>query len=162
MGIVTCRLLKFCELRELIDRHSYEAQQVSLALLTTGIATILGLDDLLAAFASGTAFGWDGYYSQNIEESGTPSVVGQLLNVVAFIFLGAWIPFSQFINADLGTTVTRLVLVGGLVLLLRRLPAVMLLHRWISDVKSLGESLFVGHFGPIGIGRSTYSRSSIS
>ncbi len=50
--------MKFCERKDLIDRQSYVAQYLSLALFTIGVTTLLGSDDLLAAFASGTAFAW--------------------------------------------------------------------------------------------------------
>jgi NhaP-type Na+/H+ or K+/H+ antiporter len=54
-------LMKFCERRDLIDRQSYVAQYVSLAILSIGITTLLGSDDLLAAFFAGTAFAYDGW-----------------------------------------------------------------------------------------------------
>ena len=58
-------LMKFCERNELIDRQSFVAQYVSLALLAIGCTTLLGSDDLLAAFSCGTAFAWDGEFSSN-------------------------------------------------------------------------------------------------
>jgi len=39
--------------RGFIDRESFIAQYLALAFLTIGIASTLGLDDLLAAFAAG-------------------------------------------------------------------------------------------------------------
>lgn len=76
--------MKFCERKNLIDRQSFVAQYVSLAVLSIGtfgtsrlqwrrgqcaddyfsngllgITTLLGSDDLLAAFACGTAFAWE-------------------------------------------------------------------------------------------------------
>lgn len=47
------------EQHSLIDRQSFVAQYISLAVLTIGIVTLLGSDDLLAAFACGTAFAWE-------------------------------------------------------------------------------------------------------
>lgn len=63
VGIAFRHLMKFCERKDLIDRQSYVAQYVSLALFTIGTTTMLGSDDLLAAFACGTAFAWDGMSS---------------------------------------------------------------------------------------------------
>jgi hypothetical protein len=74
--------MKFCERKGLIDRQSFVAQYISLAVLSiglsrhspkpyqilltstllvilSGITTLLGSDDLLAAFACGTAFAWE-------------------------------------------------------------------------------------------------------
>lgn len=53
------KIMQFSERRSLIDRQSYVAQYVSLALLSIGICTLLGSDDLLAAFACGSAFAWE-------------------------------------------------------------------------------------------------------
>ncbi len=81
LGIAARKMMKFCEQKRLIDRQSYVAQYVSLAVLAigklnisildqsigltvvdgtgAGMTTLLGSDDLLAAFACGTAFAWE-------------------------------------------------------------------------------------------------------
>lgn len=61
-------------------------------------------------------------------------------------------PFSSFSNEETGLTVWRLVVIGILVLLLRRLPIMLLLYKWIPDIKTFREAVFSGHFGP-----STYA-----
>jgi sodium/hydrogen antiporter len=60
LGVGFRHLMKFCERRDLIDRKSIVAQYVSLAILSIGATTLLGSDDLLAAFACGCGFAWDG------------------------------------------------------------------------------------------------------
>jgi sodium/hydrogen antiporter len=145
-------LMKFCQRRDLIDRNSYVAQYVSLAMLTIGVTTLLGSDDLLAAFACGTAFAWDGFFNRQTEESVFSSVIDLLFNIAAFIFVGAWMPFNMFTDPELSLTVWRLIVIAILVLLLRRLPIVIALYKWIPDIKTFREAVFSGHFGPIGIG----------
>ncbi|KAA1474706.1 hypothetical protein DENSPDRAFT_343820 [Dentipellis sp. KUC8613] len=152
LGVGFRHLMKFCEYHDLIDRQSYVAQYVSLALLTIGVTTMLGSDDLLAAFACGTAFAWDGFFNKQTEASVFSSVIDLLFNVAAFVFVGAWTPFHQFDAPALSISVWRLIVLALLVLLLRRLPAIIALYRWIPDVKSLREALFSGHFGPMGVG----------
>ena len=151
--------MKFCQRHELIDRQSFVAQYLSLAILTIGLTTLLGCDDLLAAFACGTAFSWDGFFKKQTEESLFSSVIDTLFNVAAFIFVGAWMPFGQFhLNVQngidgMGAIQTwRLVVLAILVLLLRRLPIMMVMYRWIPDVRTWREAVFTGHFGPMGIG----------
>ncbi|KAI0263911.1 Sodium/hydrogen exchanger family-domain-containing protein [Gloeopeniophorella convolvens] len=145
-------LMKFCERKDLIDRQSYVAQYVSLALLTIGTTTLLGSDDLLAAFACGTAFAWDGFFNKQTEASVFSSVIDLLFNVAAFVFVGAWTPFNAFSDPVTSLSVGRLISIAILVLLLRRLPALIALYKWIPDIKSFREALFSGHFGPMGIG----------
>ncbi|KAI0789689.1 Sodium/hydrogen exchanger family-domain-containing protein [Abortiporus biennis] len=145
-------LMKFCERKELIDRQSYVAQYVSLAMLTIGSTSLLGSDDLLAAFACGTAFAWDGFFNKQTEEAVFSSVIDLLFNIGAFVFVGAWMPFNEFSNATTSLSVWRLIVIAILVLLLRRLPIMIALYRWIPDVKTFREAVFSGHFGPMGIG----------
>ena len=152
LGFGFRHLMKFCQRHDLIDRHSYVAQYVSLAILTIGVCTLLGSDDLLAAFFCGTAFAWDGFFNKQTEESVFSSVIDTLFNVAAFIFVGAWMPFNEFQNAATTLSVWRLIVIAILVFLLRRLPIMILTYKWIPDIKTLREAVFSGHFGPIGIG----------
>ena len=48
------KLLNFSHERGLADRESFVAQYLALAVFTIGVASSLGMDDLLAAFAAGT------------------------------------------------------------------------------------------------------------
>ncbi|KAH9924662.1 Sodium/hydrogen exchanger family-domain-containing protein [Epithele typhae] len=152
LGFGFRHLMKFCERKDLIDRQSYVAQYVSLAMLTIGATTLLGSDDLLAAFCCGTAFAWDGFFNKQTEESVFSSVIDLLFNVAAFVFVGAWMPFNDFANAELTLSVWRLLVIGILTMILRRLPIVIALYRWIPDIKTFREAIFSGHFGPMGIG----------
>ena len=47
------KLLNFSRDKGLADRESFVAQYLALAVLTIGVASSLGMDDLLAAFAAG-------------------------------------------------------------------------------------------------------------
>lgn len=145
-------LMKFCQRHDLIDRHSYVAQYVSLAMLTIGVTTLLGSDDLLSAFSCGTAFAWDGFFNRQTEESVFSSVIDLLFNIAAFVFVGAWMPFSSFSDQSLTLSVWRLIVIAILVLLLRRLPVMIAMYKWIPDIKTFREAIFSGHFGPIGVG----------
>jgi sodium/hydrogen antiporter len=164
IGIGFRHLMKFCERKDLIDRQSYVAQYVSLAMFTIGITTLLGSDDLLAAFACGTAFAWDGFFNKQTEQSVFSSVIDLLFNVAAFVYIGAWMPFKDFNSGNLSLSVGRLFAIAVLVLLLRRLPAVIALYRWIPDIKTFREAVFSGHFGPMGVGAvfiSTLAKSRL-
>lgn len=153
LGFGFRHLMKFCERKDLIDRQSYVAQYVSLALLTVGTTSLIGSDDLLASFACGTAFAWDGFFNKQTEASVFSSVIDLLLNTAAFVFVGAWMPFDSFSDEALSLSVGRLICLAILVLLLRRLPIIVALFKWIPDIKSFREALFSGHFGPMGIGK---------
>ncbi|KAG6909739.1 hypothetical protein DXG01_015727 [Tephrocybe rancida] len=53
LGLMFSHLMKFSHRRGYIDRESYVAQYLALAIFITGIVSTLGSDDLLAAFAAG-------------------------------------------------------------------------------------------------------------
>ena len=161
LGFAFRHLMKFCERNDLIDRQSYVAQYVSLAFLTIGIMTILGSDDLLAAFCCGTAFAWDGFFNRQTEEAVFSSVIDLLFNVASFVYVGAWMPFDSFGNETLTLSVGRLILIAFLVLTLKRLPIMIALYKFIPDVKTFREALFSGHFGPVGIGESGTHRGCL-
>ncbi|KEP47892.1 Na+/H+ antiporter Nha1 [Rhizoctonia solani 123E] len=145
-------MMRFCERKDLIDRQSYVAQYVSLALLTIGATTLLGSDDLLAAFACGTAFAWDGWFNRQTEESMFSNVIDLLFNCACFIFIGAWIPFDDFDAPELSISPWRLIVLGLAVVALRRLPIMLALYKFIPDIHTLRECVFAGHFGPMGVG----------
>ncbi|KAK4051626.1 hypothetical protein OIV83_002766 [Microbotryomycetes sp. JL201] len=152
VGIIARKLLKFSKRRELIDRESMVAMYVALALLVTGLTTLAGSDDLLAAFACGTAFAWDDWFTESIEESNFSSIIDLLANCAIFLYLGATMPFSAWQNETTTLTVWRLVLLALGVLAFRRLPAMFALQWWIPDIKTRREAVFAGHFGPMGVG----------
>ncbi|KAH9936219.1 Sodium/hydrogen exchanger family-domain-containing protein [Fomitopsis serialis] len=152
IGFAFRHLMKFCERTDLIDRQSYVAQYVSLAMLTIGINTLLGSDDLLAAFSCGSAFAWDGFFNRQTEQAVFSSVIDLLFNIASFVFIGAWMPFDAFSDSSLTLSVWRLIVIAILVLLLRRLPIMIALYKWIPDVKTFREAIFSGHFGPMGVG----------
>ncbi|KAK4056446.1 hypothetical protein OIO90_002589 [Microbotryomycetes sp. JL221] len=152
IGIIARKLLKFSKRRELIDRESMVAMYVALALLVTGLTTLAGSDDLLAAFACGAAFAWDDWFTESIEESNFSSIIDLLANCAIFLYLGATMPFKSWQNENTTLTVWRLVLLAMGVLAFRRLPAMFALQWWIPDIKTRREAIFAGHFGPMGVG----------
>ncbi|KAF8322645.1 hypothetical protein DL93DRAFT_2050485, partial [Clavulina sp. PMI_390] len=152
LGYVARQAMKYCERHDLIDRHSYVAQYISLALLSNGITTILGSDDLLSSFACGTAFAYDGWFNKKTEETLFSNVIDLLFNIACFVYIGAWLPFESFNDATLTLTWWRLLCIALLVIILRRLPFMLMLYTWIPEVKTFREAVFSGHFGPMGVG----------
>ncbi|SCU94040.1 LADA_0G06172g1_1 [Lachancea dasiensis] len=152
IGYTGRRAIRFAEERKLIDRESFLAFYVCLAFMCAGFGSILGADDLLVSFAAGTAFAWDGWFSNKTKESEISTIIDLLLNLAYFVYFGAIIPWQQFNDHDLGLDAWRLVILGIVVIFLRRIPAVLAFKSMIPDIKTWREAIFVGHFGPIGVG----------
>ena len=75
------------------------------------------------------------------------SVIDLLLNCGCFIYIGAWLPFPAFNTPDLGIAPWRLVVLFIAILVLRRIPSLLLLFKWIPEINGWREALFSGHFG---------------
>ena len=78
-----------------------------------------------------------------------------LLNVAVFAWFGAVCPWASFVNNDV-VPIYRLIPIGILVLLLRRPPVVLGMHKWIRQIEEWRQALFVGFFGPIGVSAIFY------
>ncbi|KAI0712951.1 Sodium/hydrogen exchanger family-domain-containing protein [Cerioporus squamosus] len=152
LGVGFSKLMKLSHRRGFIDRESYVAQYLALALFTIGVTRTLGVDDLLAAFACGSAISWDGFFNTQIEDEVFSSVIDLVLNCGCFVYIGAWMPFNMFNATDLSITPWRLVIVFVAVMFLRRIPPLLLLYKWVPEIGSWKEALFSGHFGPMGVG----------
>ncbi|KIM37934.1 hypothetical protein M413DRAFT_448196 [Hebeloma cylindrosporum] len=152
LGLMFSYLIKFSHRRGFIDRESYVAQYLALAIFITGVVSTIGSDDLLAAFAAGSAISWDGDFNTHTEGEVFASVIDLVLNCACFVYIGAWIPFNDFNINDLGITPWRLVILTGGIMILRRIPAILSLYKWIPEITSWREALFSGHFGEMGVG----------
>nr|GAT45594.1 predicted protein [Mycena chlorophos] len=162
MGYAFSHLMRFSHRKGFLDRQSYVAQYLALALFTIGIASTLGTDDLLAAFACGNAISWDEHFNEITEDESFSSVIDLVLNCGCFVYIGAWMPFSSFDSPELDITPTRLVVLFLCILAVRRIPSVLLLYRWVPEIADWKEALFTGHFGPMGVGAVFVSTLAVS
>lgn len=131
-----------------------------MGLFLVGSCGAIGTDDLLACFVAGCALNWDGDYLRETESrhDEVNSCVDVLLNFGGFMYIGAVLPWESF-NDPTGTGITlpRLIGLGFLVLIFRRLPAILACYKLMPDVcKDWKEALFMGYFGPIGAGAVFY------
>ncbi len=84
--------------------------------------------------------------------------VYQLLLVHADVVIdrfGAVCPWSSFLHNDV-IPIYRLIFLGILILLFRRLPVVFALHWNIWQIEQKQQAIFVGFFGPIGVSAVFY------
>ncbi|QRW16577.1 Sodium/hydrogen exchanger family [Rhizoctonia solani] len=147
LGWVFRVLLQRAEARGFIDRSSYIGQYLSLTILSLGTTAILGGDDLLAAFAAGSAVSWDGHFNEKSHESEFSSTLEVFFNCACFVYIGAWLPFHALDLEDVAPICDHIDR--------QRIPALVALWwtGWLEpDINTLGEALFSGHFGPMGVG----------
>ncbi|KAF1996797.1 hypothetical protein P154DRAFT_401067, partial [Amniculicola lignicola CBS 123094] len=152
IGYAARRAIRYAHERDLIDRESFLVFYFVLALFCAGSGSILGMDDLLVGFAAGVGFSNDGWFLEKTEEAHVSNVIDLLINLAFFVYFGAIIPWEQFNSDIIGLSPWRLVVLGIMVLLFRRIPIMLALKPVIPDIKTWREALFAGHFGPIGVG----------
>lgn len=80
-----------------------------------------------------------------------------LINTATFILVGALVPWLDYADSAIPLTPWRMVVLFLLVLLLRRLPIMVALYKFIPALANLKEALFVGYFGPIGVSGLYYA-----
>ncbi|KAG2132016.1 Sodium/hydrogen exchanger family-domain-containing protein [Suillus bovinus] len=151
LGLLFSKLMKISHNRGFIDRESYVAQYLALSIFTIGIASTIGADDLLAAFAAGSAISWDGHFNVQTENDVFSSVIDYVLNCGCFIYIGAWLPLEAYNSPEYGITPWRLVLLVIVILVLRRIPPLLALYKFVPEIATWKEALFSGHFGPMGV-----------
>ncbi|KAH3671554.1 hypothetical protein OGAPHI_000257 [Ogataea philodendri] len=140
-----------------MDNESSLVFYVALSLIITGLASVLGCDDLLASFAAGCTFSWKGQLDFDLQPTTDEdadfeslkfsSIMDLLLNTAYFVYFGSIIPWPQFTPYA-----WKLVVLGIAFLLLARIPALLMLQYLAPDIRNWKDALFIGHFGPRGVG----------
>lgn len=152
--------IKFGLRRKWIDSESFLLWPTAVGLFTIGICGVLGTDDLLACFVAGNVLNWNGLYLEESEKrhDEVNSCVDVLLNFGGFMYIGTIFPWADFHMPDVtGITIGRLFMLGFLIMIFRRIPAIFMTYKLMpSCVKDWKEALFMGYFGPIGIGAVFY------
>ncbi|KAI1842748.1 hypothetical protein JX265_005074 [Neoarthrinium moseri] len=156
VGWIAKELLHYAENRKWVDRESFLVFAVSLALFITGTCGMVGSDDVLACFIAGNAFTWDDWFRlETLDEYAFPvfslqPTIDMLLNVTIFLWYGAVCPWTLFAHNHV-ISIGRLIALGILILLLRRLPIVLSLHKYVHQLQDIRQALFMGYFGPVGV-----------
>src|SRR5215469_4881543 len=116
---------------------------------------MIGSDDVLACFIAGNTFTWDDWFRKETLDDSLQPTIDMLLNVAVFIWFGAVCPWYSFAHNS-QIPIYRLIFLGILVLLLRRPPIVLAMHKKIHQIGEWRQALFVGYFGPIGVSAIFY------
>lgn len=145
-------LLREAHARELIEVHSLLAYTLALSLCVLGGATLLGAEGILAVFIAGLAFDAVASNRERVTEERVQEAINRFFIVPVFVLFGIALPWSAW--AEVGWV---LVPFAAAVLLLRRLPALLLMAAVVPDLRFRHDALFVGWFGPIGVAAIYYA-----
>jgi sodium/hydrogen antiporter len=155
VGWIAKELLHWAEERKFVDRESFLVFAISLALFIVGTCGMIGSDDVLACFIAGNVFTWDDWFRLETLDDSLQPTIDMLLNVSIFMWYGAVCPWSSFVSNSV-VPIYRLIPLGILILLFRRLPWVFAIHRFIPQIEGTRQAIFVGFFGPVGVSAIFY------
>ncbi|RAL66566.1 hypothetical protein DID88_006256 [Monilinia fructigena] len=132
VGWIAKELLHWAEEKKFVDRESF-----------------------LHVFIAGNVFTWDDWFRLETLDDSLQPTIDMLLNLSIFIWFGAICPWTLFSHNDV-IPIYRLLFLGVLILLFRRLPIVFVLHKFIHQIDEKRQAIFVGFFGPIGVSAIFY------
>lgn len=155
VGWIAKELLHWAEERKYVDRESFLVFAISLSLFIVGTCGMIGSDDVLACFIAGNTFTWDDWFRLETLDDSLQPTMDMLLNVSIFMWYGAVCPWYKFLHNDV-IPIYRLIPLGIMVLLFRRLPWVFAIHKWIPQIEEARQAIFVGFFGPVGVSAVFY------
>ena len=159
VGWMAKELLQWAQKRKFVDRESFLVFAITLALFIVGTCGMIGTDDVLACFIAGNAFTIDDWFRLETLDDSLQPTIDMLLNLSIFMWFGAVCPWGSFLRNDV-VPIYRLIVLGILILIFRRLPIVFALHtfQWskIWQIEQKQQALFVGFFGPIGVSAVFY------
>jgi hypothetical protein len=101
----------------------------------------------------------DWFRLETLDDSLQPTI-DMLLNLSVFMWFGAVCPWASFVHNDV-IPIYRLIFLGILILLFRRVPIIYALHWRIQQIEQKQQALFVGFFGPIGVSAVFYLYISV-
>jgi NhaP-type Na+/H+ or K+/H+ antiporter len=151
IGALLGRVQRWSLKRGLTSMGALFTTFVALALGTMALLQLMGSSGLLAVLVAGIAYA----AARTDEESEELKqerqhyelTFKQILQVPIFVLLGAALPWQAW--GELGWAALGLIVA---VLLLRRVPAVLLLKPVVPRLPRWDSALFIGWFGPIGVG----------
>lgn len=152
LGLACGRLLRRTRPGKLDEIHLTSVGAI--AFVTLAGTKLLGTDGLFAVFLAGVTL--KATWGELAETTETQEALNRFFVLPIFVLLGLMMPW----NAWLALGWPALWLVIG-TLLLRRLPAVLLLGRWIAPIQRSRDAALLGWFGPIGVGALFYATLAV-
>lgn len=152
LGYAGGRLLVRAERHDTIEVASFFAYTLALTVLVLGAAELLQTDGILAVFVSGIVFGRVVGERERAQEERVQDAINGFFTLPIFVLIGLVIPWQAW--GELGW---RGAAFAAALLLLRRLPALWLVHRLAPALSGSRDVLFAGWFGPIGVAALFYA-----
>lgn len=152
LGYSAGKLLQAAERNGTIKRDWRLIYTAALALLAVGAGKLIKSDEVLLVFAAGAMFTQVVNSDDRENEEHGQEAINRFFVVPIFILLGTALPWSGWLSLG-----WRGVVLVTAILLLRRPPVLLLLRPLVPTIRSRGDALFIGWFGPIAVAAIYYA-----
>lgn len=149
IGWIARKILFICYSSNMVGSESFLIYGLTLTFFVLGLMESIKMSTLVALFFAGTTFSWDEWFVFETRESKLQEVIDSFLTSSFFMFFGTFIEL-QSVNY-------KIALCSFLIIFFRRIFACLLILPFIDLVKDKKEAIFIGWFGPIGVGALYYS-----
>lgn len=149
IGYIARKMLKYCYSNDLVGIESFLIYGLALSFFCLGLMETIQSSELICIFFTGAVFSWDEWFVLETRESRLQEVIDSLFSTSFFVFFGSRINFSRI---TIPTIVSSI-----LIICLRRTFPCILLSKYIPEIKTKKEALFIGWFGPIGVAALFYA-----
>ena len=152
IGYFAGRITRWAEHHEKLGETYILIFSTALALFTLATAKLANTDGILAVFVAGLTFDYFVEESERASPEAVQEALDLLFTMPAFVVLGMALPWNEW--GGLGWKAAAFPI---LILLLRRMPAIPLVARFIPELSKTKDQLIVGWAGPIGLASIYYS-----
>jgi NhaP-type Na+/H+ or K+/H+ antiporter len=108
-------------------------------------------NELLACFFAGAVMNWNDTIHVEDLHTHFSEGIDNLLDIAVFLTLGTILPWAAWTGPNSLYPIGKLVGFGFFVMLLRRLPAMLVLRWFMPMIRTRKEAFFVGWFGPVSL-----------
>lgn len=148
IGLAVQSITKMCCSMEMIRAEVMSIHTLSLSFLGLAIMDATNGSELICIFFIGIALNEDEWYTLESSSNRLSEVMESAFCKILFIFIGSTIDFSRF-NL-------RMVYICILIILIRRPLILLFSYKAVPLIENKKEALFVGWFGPVGVGALYY------
>lgn len=149
IGYVARKMLKYCYSNDLVGIESFLIYGLALSFFCLGLMETIQSSELICIFFTGAVFSWDEWFVLETRESRLQEVTDSLFSTSFFVFFGSRIDFTRITMSTIVSSI--------LIICLRRIFPCLFFSRFIPEIKTKREALFIGWFGPIGVAALFYS-----
>ncbi len=151
-GFLAGKLLNWAERQIGVERSSLLTIALALALTTLCGLQAIGSNGVLGAFAAGAVLANTHESQAEEQQEHFNEAITRFFDLPIMVLLGATLPWQAW---RLMGWQAPIFITG--ILLFRRMPAWLLLRRWMPWARRLPDNLFAGWFGPVGAAAMFYA-----